>query len=60
MSSATATASFSLSRQRKLPAWVEPILVLVAAYAVIPPLVRRICSRPFCCRSLRCRSQPSG
>ena len=35
MSSTTATF-FSLSRPRKLPAWVEPVAVLTVAYAVIP------------------------
>ena len=35
MSSTTATF-FSLSRPRKLPAWVEPVAVLAVAYAVIP------------------------
>jgi branched-chain amino acid transport system permease protein len=34
--SSTTAAVFSLSRQRKLPDWIEPVAVLVAAYAVIP------------------------
>ena len=34
--SSTAAAVFSLSRQRKLPDWIEPVAVLVVAYAVIP------------------------